>query len=60
MMKLLVATHNQGKIREYAALLADLPELEGKTLFCWCKPDACHGDVLGELADTRQGGSNER
>jgi XTP/dITP diphosphohydrolase len=25
MLKLLVATHNQGKIREYAALLADLP-----------------------------------
>src|SRR3712207_3648047 len=25
MIKLLVATHNQGKIREYAALLADLP-----------------------------------
>ena len=32
-------------------LLADLPELTGKTLFCWCKPDACHGDVLAELAE---------
>lgn len=32
-------------------LLADLPELCGKVLGCWCKPDACHGDVLAELAD---------
>ena len=31
-------------------LLAALPELKGKTLFCWCKPDACHGDVLAELS----------
>lgn len=30
-------------------LLADLPELEGKVLGCWCKPLACHGDVLLEL-----------
>ena len=21
-------------------------ELKGKTLACWCKPDACHGDVI--------------
>jgi Domain of unknown function (DUF4326) len=26
-------------------------ELKGKVLGCWCKPDACHGDVLAELAD---------
>ncbi len=26
-------------------------ELRGKTLGCWCRPDACHGDVLAELAD---------
>lgn len=32
-------------------LLAALPELKGKTLGCWCAPDACHGDVLAELAD---------
>jgi hypothetical protein len=30
-----------------------LPDLKGKTLFCWCKPDACHGDVLAELADVQ-------
>ena len=33
------------------ALLATLPELKGKTLGCWCAPQACHGDVLAELAD---------
>ncbi len=27
-------------------LLAALPELTGKRLGCWCKPAACHGDVL--------------
>ncbi len=43
-------------------LLEDLPELMGKTLFCWCKPKACHGDVLAELAtldsfkENREGG----
>ena len=33
-------------------LLARLPELRGKRLGCFCKPAACHGDVLAELADT--------
>jgi hypothetical protein len=32
-------------------LLAALPELKGRVLGCWCKPKACHGDVLAELAD---------
>jgi hypothetical protein len=26
-------------------------ELAGKTLGCWCKPQACHGDVLAHVAD---------
>ena len=30
-------------------LLADLHELEGKVLGCWCKPKNCHGDVLLDL-----------
>lgn len=25
-------------------------ELKGKTLVCWCAPEACHGDVLLEIA----------
>lgn len=39
------------------AQLADLPELRGKPLACWCRHDgeaktdanACHGDVLVDL-----------
>ena len=30
-----------------------LIELKDKTLGCWCKPAACHGDVLVELADKK-------
>lgn len=33
-------------------LLRRLPELKGKTLGCYCKPEACHGDVLIEFVDT--------
>lgn len=32
-------------------LMALLPTLRGKTLGCYCKPLACHGDVLVELVD---------
>jgi Domain of unknown function (DUF4326) len=36
---------------EQKELLAQLSELTGKTLACWCKPLSCHGDILAELAD---------
>lgn len=26
-------------------------ELQGRRIACWCKPEACHGDVLAEIAD---------
>ena len=29
----------------------DMLELVGKTLVCWCKPLACHGDVLVDLVE---------
>ena len=32
-------------------LLEKLPELKGKVLGCWCAPEACHGDLLSELAN---------
>jgi len=32
-------------------LLARIPELRGKVLGCYCKPDRCHGDHLAELAN---------
>lgn len=34
-------------------LLKDLQELNGKTLGCYCKPQACHGDVLVELLNEK-------
>ena len=44
------------KYRDYIlgepALLAALGDLRGKTLGCWCKPAACHGDVLVDLCDS--------
>jgi hypothetical protein len=46
------------KYREYLLnnkqLMLDLHELEGKVLGCWCKPAACHGDVLIELLNYEQ------
>ena len=38
-------------ILQQADLLADLPELKGKILGCWCSPKACHGEVLVRLAN---------
>lgn len=33
-------------------ILADIEELRGKDLACWCKPGAsCHADTLLELAN---------
>ncbi len=32
-------------------LLAELMKLDGKRLGCFCKPQACHGDVLVELIE---------
>lgn len=34
-----------------ASLLAALPELRGRDLECYCKPQACHGDFLLVLAN---------
>lgn len=41
-------------IQTQPQLLASLKELEGKVLGCWCKPQACHGDVLVELLDNQK------
>lgn len=40
-------------LRGSPELLAQLPELAGKELGCWCKPEACHGDVLVALYKER-------
>ena len=33
-------------------LLVDIPGLTGKVLGCSCKPKACHGDILADLANS--------
>ena len=38
------------EINEGRITLEDLAALDGKTLGCWCKPKACHGDVLAAAA----------
>lgn len=38
-------------IQTQPQLLADLHELKGKVLGCWCKPKSCHGDTLAKLAN---------
>jgi len=35
-------------------LLLDLMELEDQVLGCYCKPKACHGDVLVKLLDRKR------
>lgn len=47
------------KFREYIterlesepALVVELSKLKGKTLGCFCKPKACHGDVILEMIE---------
>jgi len=39
-------------IKTQPDLLNSLHELKGKTLGCWCKPEACHGDILMEICET--------
>ena len=40
-------------IKQQDKLLADLHELQGKRLGCYCKPEACHGDVYVALLHDR-------
>ncbi|RLC97002.1 MAG: hypothetical protein DRI46_13355 [Chloroflexi bacterium] len=40
-------------IKQQPELMDSLHELEGKVLGCWCKPKACHGDVLLSLLRVR-------
>jgi hypothetical protein len=35
-------------------LMNSLGELKGKNLGCWCKPNACHGDILLKYVNTVQ------
>ena len=39
----------RARLREEPELVVQLRALQGKRLGCWCKPKACHGDVLVKL-----------
>ena len=41
-------------LRNNKTLLKALPELEDKTLGCFCAPLACHGDVLKLLFEEQK------
>lgn len=53
-------------IREYRSYIKakiqdeglNIEDLRGKMLGCWCKPEACHGDVLLELLNEAETGSS--
>jgi hypothetical protein len=45
-----ISVTTQDELR--AVILADIGELKGKNLACWCSLDGpCHGDVLLQLAN---------
>eukprot|EP00698_Gefionella_okellyi_P006290 TRINITY_DN15673_c0_g1_i1.p1 TRINITY_DN15673_c0_g1~~TRINITY_DN15673_c0_g1_i1.p1 ORF type:complete len:151 (+),score=11.58 TRINITY_DN15673_c0_g1_i1:23-454(+) len=42
-------------LRSKPELLEQVPSLEGCVLGCWCKPQACHGDVLVKVIAEMKG-----
>lgn len=50
-----IVSSREEAIRRYeeylfsSGLIADIEQLRGKVLACWCKPKACHGDILARL-----------
>ena len=46
-----VVARFRSHLARWPDLLAGRAELRGKRLGCWCKPLACHGDVLAEVAE---------
>lgn len=41
----------KAKVEADPVVKGQLLGLKGKRLGCWCKPEACHGDVLLELIE---------
>ena len=40
-------------IMSHPELIKRLPEIAGKILGCWCKPKACHGDILVKMIEDK-------
>lgn len=53
--EVVVAKYERYLLEERPDLMAQLPDVQGKVLACWCKPGPCHGDVLAQLADALGG-----
>lgn len=41
-------------LRSRPDLMAQLPDLRGKDLVCWCAPEPCHADVLLMLTNENE------
>lgn len=46
-----VARHKFYFLNNLKLVKACKEELRGQDLVCWCKPEACHGDILLEVAN---------
>lgn len=45
------AQYFYSKIDEEPEFLRQVLNLRGKVLGCWCKPKACHGDIIAHFVD---------
>lgn len=39
------------RLNSHTGVAEDMESLRGKMLVCWCKPEACHGDVIVEYLE---------
>ena len=46
-----IRKYRQWIMRQPELLARARRELRGQRIACWCAPEACHGDVLAEIAD---------
>ena len=44
----------EDRIKDHVIFRERILSLRGKVLGCFCKPEACHGDVIKEWLDQQQ------
>lgn len=49
-----IAKYKKWILSQPALIRKAKEELRGKILGCWCSPQACHGDVLAEIANKEE------
>jgi len=42
------------RLRKSPEFASQVKSLKGKRLACYCKPKACHGDIIAEYLNTRE------